>query len=152
MLRQLSARTARWTLIRPQCGIVRPQARRALTVTAEQTGKAAEEEVLLYTAPFERPVLKLRRFSFISCILTTIGTPALAILAKQYTGEDPGKTKLAAVGLVMCFGFFSTGLLHLMMKPYVTRLWLLTRRAVDGQMQQRLKVETTTLTGRKRLA
>ena len=73
-----------------------------------------------YTGGFETQLKYLKRVSAFSCACTVVGVPLLA-----HASENPrmsGVQKFALAFVVVTFGVTTTAALHVVARPYVTRL------------------------------
>jgi hypothetical protein len=90
--------------------------------TSSYPSTSSLQNRLLYVGGFEIPLRYLKRVSIFSCISTVLGVPLLAI-----TSENPRMTAIqkgAVAFTVVLFGITTTVALHIVVKPYVTRMML----------------------------
>ena len=94
--------------------------RRFTSISPPLVEHADDKGDLLYTGAFDSVLMKIKMVSLFSCTSTLVGVPFLTFAGNP---EMPLKARLAMGAVVCGFGLGTTGALHIVSKPYATKLW-----------------------------
>jgi len=83
---------------------------------------SANQELALYSGGFDKALRILKRVSIFSCVCTVFGVPLLAITSTN-PRTTPVQRGLVAF-VVVIFGVGTSVALHIVVKPYVTRIFM----------------------------